>query len=125
MPDREKVIAGLTMCAGTNVPIIDDMDVCILDCPYRDKSNGCVDKLMFDALTLLKEQEAVLAYWDDDIEHWIEGDRDGIDPHTRTTGEMIDTFRCSWCGFYQYWKTPFCPNCGAKMEGSVKCDERT
>ena len=66
---------------------------------------------------LLKEQEAVSAHWDDDTGHWIEGDRNGIDPHTRTTGEMIDTFRCSWCGFYQYWKTPFCPNCGAKMEG--------
>ena len=66
---------------------------------------------------LLKEQDAVVAHWDDDTGHWIEGDRNGIDPHTRITGEMIDTFRCSWCGFYQYWKTPFCPNCGAKMEG--------
>lgn len=66
---------------------------------------------------LLKEQEAVVAHWDDNTGHWIEGDRNGIDPHARTTGEMIDTFRCSWCGFYQYWKTPFCPNCGAKMEG--------
>ena len=65
----------------------------------------------------LKEQEAVSAHWDDDTGHWIEGDRNGIDKHTRITGEMIDTFRCSWCGFYQYWKTPFCPNCGAKMEG--------
>lgn len=69
-----------------------------------------------DAVRLLKEQGAVVAHWDDDTGHWIEGDRNGIDPHTRTTGEMIDTFRCSWCGFYQYWKTPFCPNCGAKME---------
>jgi len=69
-----------------------------------------------NALELLKEQEAVVAHWDDDTGHWIEGDRDGIDRHTRTTGEMIDTFRCSWCGFYQYWKTPFCPNCGAKMD---------
>lgn len=65
----------------------------------------------------LKEQETVVAHWADDTGHWIEGDRNGIDQHTRTTGEMIDTFRCSWCGFYQYWKTPFCPNCGAKMEG--------
>ena len=70
-----------------------------------------------EAIAILKKQEAVLAHWDDDTGHWIEGDRNGIDSHTRTTGEMIDTFRCSWCGFYQYWKTPFCPNCGAKMEG--------
>ena len=73
--------------------------------------------VLVEAILMLKEQEAVSAHWDDDTEHWIEGDRDGIDPHTRTTGETIDTFRCSWCGFYQYWKTPFCPNCGAKMEG--------
>ena len=70
-----------------------------------------------NAIDLLKEQDAVSAHWDDDVGHWIEGDRDGIDPHTRTTGEMIDTFRCSWCGFYLYWETPFCPNCGAKMKG--------
>ena len=79
---------------------------------------GYLQKQFFEAQDkLLKEQKAVLAHWDDDTGHWIEGDRNGIDTHARTTGEMIDTFRCSWCGFYQYWKTPFCPNCGAKMEG--------
>ena len=92
-----------------------------------DEQQEQIDKLLEESASneemaegmkeLLKEQEAVLAHWDDDTGHWIEGDRNGIDPHTRTTGEMIDTFRCSWCGFYQYWKTPFCPNCGAKMEG--------
>ena len=70
-----------------------------------------------EVVELLKEQEAVLAHWADDTGHWIEGDRNCIDPHKRVTGEMIDTFRCSWCGYYMYWKTPFCPNCGAKMEG--------
>ena len=80
----------------------------------RRPHEGRFLQALFDKV---KEQEAVLAHWDDDTGHWIEGDRNGINPHTRTTGEMIDTFRCSWCGFYQYWKTPFCPNCGAKMEG--------
>jgi rubrerythrin len=56
------------------------------------------------------------AKWFDDTGHWIEGDRNGTDPEKRVTGEMIDTFRCSWCGYYMYWKTPFCPNCGSEME---------
>jgi len=45
--------------------------------------------------------------WKCDVGHWIEGERE--------TGEMIDTYACSYCGFYQYWKTPFCPNCGSVM----------
>jgi rubrerythrin len=97
MPDREKVIKDLEFCVNGH---------------YKVELS-----LATKILALLKEQEAVVAHWDDDTGHWIEGDRNGIDPHTRTTGEMIDTFRCSWCGFYQYWKTPFCPNCGAKMKG--------
>lgn len=115
--DREKVLRGLECCIKST------WDDPFAECehfPYNEISiyvQECRAVLSADALTLLKEQEAVSAHWDDDTEHWIEGDRDGIDPHTRTTGETIDTFRCSWCGFYQYWKTPFCPNCGAKMEG--------
>ena len=94
MPDREKVIKALENARRKGI------DRSIV-------THEALDSI----IALLK------AHWDDDVGHWIEGDRDGIDPHTRTTGEMIDTFRCSWCGFYQYWKTPFCPNCGAKMEG--------
>ena len=54
----------------------------------------------------MKEQK-ITAYWRDDTAHYIDGDRG--------QGEAIYTFRCSFCGFYQYWKTPFCPNCGTKM----------
>lgn len=104
--NREKVIKGLELVK---------QDICEM---FVSGSQIAVDCLGIDnAIELLKEQESVVAYWDDNTGHWIEGDRNGIDPHTRTTGEMIDTFRCSWCGFYQYWKTPFCPNCGVKMEG--------
>ena len=100
--DREKVIKGLEQFKTDFKPF----------CGNR------ADWERFDAgLALLKEYEAVSAHWDDNTGHWIEGDRNGIDTHTRTTGEMIDTFRCSWCGYYMYWKTPFCPNCGAKMKG--------
>ena len=103
MPDMEKVIGHLNDC---------------MEASRRDNTWVFVRKdIVADAIDLLKKHEVVSAHWDDDTGHWIEGDRNGIDKHTRTTGEMIDTFRCSWCGFYQYWKTPFCPNCGAKMEG--------
>ncbi|MBR3333719.1 MAG: hypothetical protein IKG23_05470 [Clostridia bacterium] len=140
--DKEKVIKGLEHCIRESEHI--DDNPCD-GCPYfvsdqygcertqmekdalallKEDCHNCklecllqkYDELKEKCDKLLKEQEAVVAHWDDDTGHWIEGDRDGIDRHTRTTGEMIDTFRCSWCGFYQYWKTPFCPNCGAKME---------
>lgn len=107
--DREKVVKEIEDALSGNLAKVGHV--------YKLSLNGLKDKALADALSLLKEQEVVSAYWADDTGHWIEGDRDGIDPHTRTTGEMIDTFRCSWCGFYQYWKTPFCPNCGAKMKG--------
>ena len=107
MPDREKVIAGLTMCAGTNVPIIDDMDVCILDCPYRDKSNGCVDKLMFDALTLLKEQEAVKPVQDKKTGRvWLCGNCGsyvGFEDHDEDDPNEFDKF-CRECGHPVSWE---------------------
>ncbi len=112
MPDREKVISCLEGLAEG------DWRECYSDSEVQETAIQTLN--LIDEL--LKEQEAASAHWDDDTGHWIEGDRNGIDQHTRTTGEMIDTFRCSWCGFYQYWKTPFCPNCGAKMEGSVKLE---
>ncbi|MBR2999377.1 MAG: hypothetical protein IKF39_00125 [Oscillospiraceae bacterium] len=115
MPDQKTIINAFERC------FCEQHDRCP-GCYQRGPGFGiaCRNALCMDVLDLLKAQEAVLvsAHWDDDTGHWIEGDRNGIDPHTRTTGEMIDTFRCSWCGFYQYWKTPFCPNCGAKMEDS-------
>ena len=104
MIEREKVIKTLTdaLTAKENYPLA-----------RAEMSFEFIEML----LDLLKEHEAVTACWSDDVGHWIEGDRNGTDPSKRTTGEMIDTFRCTWCGFYQYWKTPYCPNCGAKMEG--------
>lgn len=54
MVDIEKVIKGLEMCAGTNEVAWETQSTCDLDCPYA--GTGCVDRLMFDALALLKEQ---------------------------------------------------------------------
>ena len=52
MADREKVIKGIECCAIKQ-------DVC-LECPYlsfRTAVGSCIDKLMIDALELIKEKE--------------------------------------------------------------------
>lgn len=53
MPDRDKVIKGLEACRKTD---------CI-NCPYHAeeaRAKAClIDELLKDALTLLKEQEAI------------------------------------------------------------------
>lgn len=54
MADREKVIKGLKMCISPDECSLDD-------CPYYNRPNNesglCWDRLMSDALKLLKEQE--------------------------------------------------------------------
>jgi len=142
MPDREKVINGLrsikTYLASQAIETTDsfaregfiesqkniDDALALLkeqetQLQYRDDHIAEYEKEIKRLEKLLKEQDAVLAHWLDNAGHWIEGDRnDTTDPHKRVAGEMIDTFQCSWCGYYMYWKTPFCPNCGAKMTES-------
>ena len=41
---------------------------------------------------------------------WLEGRKYG-----KEHGEMIDAYSCEYCGYSQYYKTNFCPNCGADM----------
>ena len=53
MPDREKVVNALANCVT-----VFGMRDCS-ECPYKD-SDDCENKLMFDALALLKEQEAIV-----------------------------------------------------------------
>ena len=50
MPDREKVIKALEICAYAPDP-------CPADCPYNETGKGCNGPHlpMFDALDLLKE----------------------------------------------------------------------
>lgn len=30
--------------------------------------------------------------------------------------ELELKYKCSCCGLFNLWNTPYCPNCGAKME---------
>lgn len=62
MPDTKKVVKGLECCRIT------DNDISCTDCPYNDPvtfkygENGCLrEKLMPDAIVLLKEQEKIIA----------------------------------------------------------------
>ena len=102
-------------------------------CPYADEEN-CDVHVYNDAKELIKEQNQRIwdllvenetlreekqrpaAEWLDDTEHLIVGER-----NKESTVDGVDTFRCSWCGYYQYYKTPYCPHCGAEMEeGAVE-----
>lgn len=95
MIDREKVASGLRHCLHYNGSC--------LDCPY-DGPN-CQNDVLDEALTLLKEQEAVKPK----TGHWIE---------SKCLDECF--WVCSECNFqseaiaapklYKY-----CPNCGSAM----------
>ena len=97
--DREKVIKGLEQC-------LEDSENPCSECPYEitdtERSTKCIDKVMADALVLLKEQET-----------------------TNTGNARI--FKCEKCGYgfddiflcdeHNYEIEPkFCPNCGRSVK---------
>ncbi len=61
-------------------------------------------------------------HWRGDTGEWIEGERNAPD---YISGQMIDKFCCSWCGYGMYYKTPYCPNCGAMMDEEADDDKDT
>lgn len=81
MPDREKVIKELMRLHGTDETMT----------------------IIFDAITLLKEQEAV----GKNTGEWKNG-------HCSCCGEDISSVLDTWTNVQNFL---FCPNCGAKMEG--------
>lgn len=110
MIDRENVIYSIERCI-CHVP-----DAC-RDCGYDNygEYNECVDKLLRDALEMLKEQEPKHGKW------------------VRLTGMAPPEYHghkvCSVCGCLapydpiHPWReelSKYCPGCGAKMEGEVE-----
>lgn len=103
MADREKVVQALEMCTKPTPTYC-------RQCPYKETPDNyphCVhQRLQQDALSLLKEQDAV----------WL--DKTDID-------EVYLLWECSRCGH----KSPdehryrYCPHCGARM--NVERSERT
>lgn len=84
MADREKVIYDIERCI-CHVP-----DAC-RDCSHYqdDPELDCMEKLLADALPLLKEQDAVEPFSDDDGAYW-----------------------CGSCHEDMVWHQKFCSNCG-------------
>ena len=79
--------------------------------------NSEMDKVLLevmDAIPTADIQPVIHAHWCDDMGVWIEGER------CMGRGQMIDMFYCSWCGYHMYYKTPYCANCGAKMDEEVE-----
>lgn len=107
MTDNE-IIKALDVCAYS--------DACLKECPFFNYKAGCIRRLTASALEIIKRHQS-------DVEpvkhgHWY--NRGG-------------RFRCSvcdnkallkdiggtggWSHEYEQQKSPYCPNCGAKMDG--------
>ena len=96
--DREKVIKGLECCTNINMKCEEEK------CPYW-KNDDCSDDLMRDALSLLKEHEAV---------------------EPRRDANCVRMFRCGACGEYVGFidsdpgdpneQDNYCRNCGRKVK---------
>lgn len=111
MAELEKVIKGLECCVGSK-----KVDECgwedgdYKECPYNGNTNGCVFRLMKDALSLLKAQEPVTPE-----EYTVVVSQYGNAEHK--------CYRCGACkcGLIRNskWKQKYCPECGR----AVKWDE--
>ena len=103
MPDRDEVIEAFEICyvAGHNCT----------ECRYFSE-DGCNDKLMQDALALLREHDTVEHALEVLIAHeWkdrepVEPKPTGIEPH----------YNCGACGLPITQGYPFCPWCGRKVK---------
>lgn len=99
MTDLKKVINGLDCCAKWMDE--DCFDACN-SCPYHSHfsydDHGCLAELNYDAISLLKEQEAVKPK--SKVRH-------GANP-------QIQHF-CGKCNAMLYGKPKFCSECGVKF----------
>lgn len=96
MSDKDRVIKGLTHCIAWNglhecQPKVGD------DCPYVDEAD-CKLSIMYDALVLLKDQEAVKPIKKDTVEITARYE-----------------FDCQ-CGAPLLIGQPYCANCGRSVK---------
>lgn len=56
MTDREKTLKGLECCVKESEQY---REPCC-ECPYGAKGGRCIDRLLADTITMLKEQEAII-----------------------------------------------------------------
>lgn len=94
MPDMEKVINGFKECMGEGrcTKCVYGKETPMLSCK----------ELLWDAFVLLKEKEQKTGHWT-----------------TKRTLQHDGEWYCDQCEYEPtvFENTPFCPNCGAKMEG--------
>ena len=106
MADYEKVIKGMEMCISP--------DECSPDeCPYYIRPNNesglCWDRLMTDAIALLKEQEA---------EPMIEDEHGWNCPSCgmKLIGKTASGYPCDLIDLPEDEPIHFCPNCGQAVK---------
>ena len=101
MPDREEVIYSIERCV-CHVP-----DAC-RDCHYDDyEYNKCVEKLLLDAMKLLKEQKPI---WPKEV---LQGDR--YYAICGNCGYPIAELTRQH-GWPRYGWPSFCSNCGRQVK---------
>ena len=131
MADLEKVLKGLECCCSMTG------EAC-RQCPYDEE---CAEKigsgyahLCSDALALLKEQPETRITVDangirtDRVAHWkgfMVLRFYGLDDDGEPIYRRGLFYACSKCKRRTVIKTPYCPQCGAKMDEEVKQDERS
>ena len=123
MVDREKVIKGL-QCCGTDGNCGNNGNG--PTCPYFICFSGsCVERLINDALDLLKEQESITK-----TPEFIKTDLPDAQPpqapkvlkYTRPASEFtslkenIYLYYCGWCGIDIRRGDYYCRNCGRKVD---------
>ena len=109
MIDKQKIIDGLECCGGR---------VSCIACPYNGMDD-CVDVLKRRALELLKSQpEQEHGHWKGFTQSRYFGTDDDGEPIFRDGVFYV----CSECRRKSIIKYPYCPRCGAKMDGEVKSD---
>ena len=94
MPNREKVIKGLECC----IPLVEGIR-CPKECPYLQDGCGGVDRVMADALILLKEQEP-------------------MEPVCTEYDRAIVLFSCRDCKTQLLYGQRYCHMCGRKVRWS-------
>ena len=109
MIDKQLIIDGLECCSGR---------VSCNSCPYNGMDD-CVDVLKRRALELLKSQpEQEHGHWKGFTQSRYFGKDDYGEPIFRDGRFYV----CSECRRKSIIKYPYCPRCGAKMDGEVKSD---
>ena len=127
--DIESIDGNTYMCVNAydieHAPTIKPCE----DCISREAVMKCFKKWqpymatrLWDYEQELKDQPFVqpqpkMGKWID-TGMWLEGRKYG-----KEHGEMIDAYSCEYCGYSQYHKTNFCPNCGCYCGGDDNVDE--